>query len=872
MRKGFTLVELLAVIVILAIIALITTPIILLVMERIRIEVAVNSARGYIRAVNYKLASDLSKDQDNYIEKQSINIDINPIKVNLNGQGPTGRLVEISKNNVSYAELCVNNYSILYENGKAEHDKNNDYCNSFKEPAGTIINEVCKDESLYNSSEVFKIKKVEDLVCLSELVNEGKDFSNKEVLLLSDIDFKDSNSYNNSNKLEELTTNEGFKPIGNDKKPFRGTFEGYGFTISNLYVNSTTDYAGLFGYNTGIIQGLNLVDINIKSTGNYVGGLAGYNTKTIKDVNVKGDVTSTDSYVGGIVGRQTDAGVFKSALVNVNVSGKGAVGGLIGNSASSGRNEGIVEGGKITGTGSSVSVDVGMTNSGSVLSYINETVTLNEQSYTGTNKYVGGPDVNGYERILDTWIGGDNNDNGYYFDYNDDGTDVIVKSEKRYPMKFNLEGEGTKENPYKINNYSDWKTATLNVKEIDAYYELTSDIDFSKDKFYMLGSVQNYFSGFIDGNGYELKNIKMNGAGYLGVSGYNAGTIRGLSVINEKIEAGSEYVGGIVGYNVETVEGINISTNITSKSSYVGGLAGYNTKTIKDVNVKGDVTSTDSYVGGIVGRQTDAGVFKSALVNVNVSGKGAVGGLIGNSASSGRNEGIVEGGKITGTGSSVSVDVGMTNSGSVLSYINETVTLNEQSYTGTNKYQSQYYNDLDYYSTFNILDITDGDGNGYYFDYNYNDTDIIIVKISKSTSTSPDTPPSSDNSERIKTIIPDSNAKDTTPPECTLLRFSNYGNDGFSASYACTDNVEVADKRHIYWATDGKNNIDYEEFLKLPSNRTPNSTVNSKWTITSSQLTNIDPPVSGLCYYFYYGASDTSGNTSVYVSKECKSF
>ena len=52
-RKGFTLIELLAVIVILAVIALIATPIILNMINSARKSSAVDSAYGYIKAVEY---------------------------------------------------------------------------------------------------------------------------------------------------------------------------------------------------------------------------------------------------------------------------------------------------------------------------------------------------------------------------------------------------------------------------------------------------------------------------------------------------------------------------------------------------------------------------------------------------------------------------------------------------------------------------------------------------------------------------------------------------------------------------------------------------------------------------------------------------
>ena len=64
-KKRFTLIELLAVIVILAIIALIATPIILNIIEDSRREAAKDSAYGYIKSIeNYIMLSEF--DNKNY--------------------------------------------------------------------------------------------------------------------------------------------------------------------------------------------------------------------------------------------------------------------------------------------------------------------------------------------------------------------------------------------------------------------------------------------------------------------------------------------------------------------------------------------------------------------------------------------------------------------------------------------------------------------------------------------------------------------------------------------------------------------------------------------------------------------------------------
>lgn len=63
-KNGFTLIELLAVIVILAVIALIATPMIMGVIDEARKGAAKESARGYIKAVEYQISLEMVKDPD----------------------------------------------------------------------------------------------------------------------------------------------------------------------------------------------------------------------------------------------------------------------------------------------------------------------------------------------------------------------------------------------------------------------------------------------------------------------------------------------------------------------------------------------------------------------------------------------------------------------------------------------------------------------------------------------------------------------------------------------------------------------------------------------------------------------------------------
>lgn len=72
-----------------------------------------------------------------------------------------------------------------------------------------------------------------------------------------------------------------YAPIGTKEAPFYGSFNGNGYTISGLMIQSQQDYQGLFGYNAGYIENVTLSE-NCSVEGNcYVGALAGYNAGTI---------------------------------------------------------------------------------------------------------------------------------------------------------------------------------------------------------------------------------------------------------------------------------------------------------------------------------------------------------------------------------------------------------------------------------------------------------------------------------------------------------------------------------------------------------------------------------------------------------------
>ena len=647
--KGFTLIELLAVIVILAIIAIIAVPIVMNIINESRKNAAVISADGYIRAVNYKVAQE--QVNGNIVPPGEYVIGDNALEVDARNIDKITGSYELGESTVLTAGLCVDKYSIEYSSGKAYYKGNANYCSGgfvFNEPNGELLSRVCDadGDTVYSDNTEFKIKTVEDLVCLSTKTNAGKNFSGKKIYLLSNLNISDKGSYKSSTTtkygdingnetveglLTELTTGKGFKPIGSNNKTFNGEFYGYAFTISNLMINRPSEsYVGLFGYNRGLVIGIKLIDVNITG-GQYTGAVAGYTHRTLKDMDVKGTVKSTSEYAGGVIGgnHYTDGAVANNLMFSGSVTGLNCVGGINGY----GPANGVVYNSTIAVTTSNNKY-IGKANGyvyGGTYKVSNVTLSYAGSRESSTTDGIEVPDVDisAFDGVLDTYIGGDNDSDGYYFDYDSNGNLILLSSE-RNPIQNKLKGEGTSEKPYIIKNYKDWKMATA-LATSSKYFSVAQNIDFTDKKYYALGTPTNKFNGRINGNMYTLSNISTSGFENIGLFGYNTGVIEGFNLKNITINAYGDNT-GIVGYNTGTVKGIS-GDNITvsSRGRYTGGGIGYSTGAVNEIKIKGTITSTNEYTGGVVGgnHYTGGATANNLLFIGSVTGSNAVGGVNG---------------------------------------------------------------------------------------------------------------------------------------------------------------------------------------------------------------------------------------------------
>lgn len=94
-------------------------------------------------------------------------------------------------------------------------------------------------------------------------------------------------------------------PIGTTNSfAFKGIYDGSGYEIQNIYINSASDYQGLFGMCTSpsIIKNVKLVSGTVIG-GGFVGGIAGHRGTSLAIIGCvnKANITGS-SYTGGIAG------------------------------------------------------------------------------------------------------------------------------------------------------------------------------------------------------------------------------------------------------------------------------------------------------------------------------------------------------------------------------------------------------------------------------------------------------------------------------------------------------------------------------------------------------------------------------------------
>ena len=153
--------------------------------------------------------------------------------------------------------------------------------------------------------------------------------------LAKDLDFTEASSYREEEGINTAwtdTSGAGWEPIGDFDDSFAATFNGNGYTISNLMINRNSARIGLFGATEGNsrIANLGLLEVNVIGQ-SRVGGLVGdHFAGRIANSYVTGSVIGL-SLVGGLAG--DNSGTITNSYATASVSATGttlSTGGLVG--------------------------------------------------------------------------------------------------------------------------------------------------------------------------------------------------------------------------------------------------------------------------------------------------------------------------------------------------------------------------------------------------------------------------------------------------------------------------------------------------------------------------------------------------------------
>lgn len=190
-------------------------------------------------------------------------------------------------------------------------------------------------------------------------------------------------------------------------------------------------------------------------------------------------------------------------------------------------------------------------------------------------------------------------------------SDCALASEKDFSG-----GNGTAQDPFLLSTQEDFVALmdAVNAHTApDGYFnvsfELTGNIDLSGIRIEAIGSYGYPFKGILNGNGYEIQNVRIaafdsreDNIGLFGVIGENA-RVENLTVTGSI--TGKSNVGGLVGTNsgqvINCVNYAFVSSISDVSVTNVGGVCGYNVGEIRGCVNYGKVLCSGTNVGGIAG-------------------------------------------------------------------------------------------------------------------------------------------------------------------------------------------------------------------------------------------------------------------------------
>ncbi|WP_162801349.1 MBG domain-containing protein [Azospirillum brasilense] len=471
----------------------------------------------------------------------------------------------------------------------------------------------------------------------------------------------------------------GFVPIGVGDVTFRGTFDGNGHVINNLFINRPQiSNLGFFGRASGsasrsaIIKNIGIVNGQFSGASSiFVGGLVG---STAGGVIVENSyfigTVSGHSVVGGLVGAASSTDRIKRSYAAASVTAAGSsAGGLVGRSSAE-INESYASG-RVTGA-SNVGGFIGQHTQGTITNSYWDTQTSGQQNGVGNKVVTGLTGLTTAEaRQASSYVGWDFTKDWYQ------STDMrpIGRWEAAKPGS---DGVATVTNLHQL-QLIDANPAGSYRLEADIDAQATSGADaagvWGAGGFTPLGTGGAGFSGRFDGRGHLIRGLTINrptsdDVGLFGRIG-SGGTVGYVGLDATSTVTGRDRVGAIAGRNGGTILQSFSRAGVSGQGLGTGGLVGLNTATIRQSYATGAVTGQGDGVGGLVGDNSAGGSIAQSYATGAVTGQGlGTGGLVGNNGAGSSITQSYATGAVSGQGAALGGLVGRNDGATTLSYWN----------------------------------------------------------------------------------------------------------------------------------------------------------------------------------------------------------
>jgi competence protein ComGC len=310
MKRGFTLIEMLGIITVLAILLLITYP----NLSKSLKEMKDNKTKNFTNNLKVSTESYVELNRNKYPELYKpygrVEIKIQELyDANLMSGQP-----ENASMNDTVTVLATENLELKY------------FFNNKQIGYGVDPND--NSLTICDNITTFCITSRSDLEQLATEVNNGDNKSGKTYILTQDIDLGGLFDENGNPQ----TGNNPWTPIGSESKHFSGTFDGAGHIITGMYIDVDATQVGLFStINGGTIKNLGIENSYVKSSANRVGSIIGALTNgSISNCYNKATI-SGKKFSGGIAGN-IEVSTIKNCYNtgNINSNGQQFAAGIVG--------------------------------------------------------------------------------------------------------------------------------------------------------------------------------------------------------------------------------------------------------------------------------------------------------------------------------------------------------------------------------------------------------------------------------------------------------------------------------------------------------------------------------------------------------------